>query len=127
LPVRAQPIAERARVQRRIFRIQAAESPRRARRGQALPCGEHSVPRQRAREVKRGREPRAPEPRDSAARLEDRDVEAILENDVRGHAEAGEQRAVRGETAEEDMLAVVHPEAVSFDRERRSAQPAAGL
>jgi hypothetical protein len=51
----------------------------------------------------------------------------MLEHDVVGHSEPSEQAEVLGEAAQEDVLAVVQPEAVALDRERRAAESRARL
>jgi hypothetical protein len=114
--VAREPRAEGLLVERAILRVEAAQRQRGPHRSRAVGGGEVGVARERAGEMQRGGQPRAPQAAGRPARRQHGDVEPRLQRRRFARAEALEQREVVGTAAQEDVLPVVEAQAVAVER-----------
>ena len=122
LAVRPKPLGERLRVERLVRGIELAQRGRRAQSVDALARAEQRVAKERRDEVERSGEWRAAQKRGRLAFAQHGDAQPRLDRDEVLGAEPGEEAAIRGAAAQEDVLAVVDPVVLAADRERRAAE-----
>ena len=132
LAVAREPVAEGRRLilgvgARAAGSVQTHESDGGTRGSQALSHGQVPIARQRPREVQRRRQRAAPQHDRSRSRLQHRYLQARLQPDELVAAEPAKQRAIGEAAAQEDVLAVVHLEAVALEGVGRAPQPAPDL
>jgi hypothetical protein len=122
-----QPVSERAAIDVFAVEVEVREPQPGGRRSRALARSQSGEAGKRAAQMERSGQRAATEVEDAPAGADERDREPVLEHDVARDADAGEEVAVGGAAAEEDVLAVVEPEPVTLDREGRAAEPRAGF
>ncbi len=127
LTVLAQEGGERLRVERRVGEVGPAQRGECPPESQTVGEGEVVVADEAAGEVERGGKTVAAQPRDFCAGSEDRELQAVLQAHRAGGADAVEERAVRGAAAQEDVLAVVEPQAPPPERPGGTTEAAAAL
>jgi hypothetical protein len=109
LSVGGEPFAERALVEHRVVGIHTAQRQRRAHRTRAVGRAQVAIPGERAPEVQRRREARAPQPRDRPAGRQHRNVQPALQRGQPARPQPVEQGDVVGAAAQIHVLAVVEP------------------
>lgn len=118
---------ERASVERRVGQVELREGSHGARDRDAVAARQEGEARQRREQVRRRRQARTADPADAPARRDHGDRQATLQLGQLRRVDALEEAPVLGAAAQEDVLAVVHPDVLPADRERRAAEPRPSL